>query len=188
MDKDRTVCVKRTGVTRPSSWTKHLARAERKSSWCTRLTEVICWWPLAVASITLFPARFNASIQLKTMPLSKALQIYITISSVPWKKGLTNCFLFRCLQITQFSTVHFDGTNSTPMAENFRPAQFLNEREVYWSSASILLPTAKLLLLLLMLTYILSSLCQWTLLTSFKVLAFLEGFLLLLLLLVLCTK
>ncbi|KAK2525368.1 carbonic anhydrase 4 [Columba livia] len=63
-------------------------------------------------------------------------------------------------QITQFSTVHFDGKNSTPMAENFRPAQFLNEREVYWSSASILLPTAKLLLLLLMLTYILTSLCQ----------------------------
>ncbi|NWX05074.1 CAH4 anhydrase, partial [Caloenas nicobarica] len=61
-------------------------------------------------------------------------------------------------QITQFSTVHFGGKNSTYMAENFRPAQFLNERKVYWSSASILLPTAKLLLLLLMLTYILSSL------------------------------
>ncbi|OPJ78478.1 carbonic anhydrase 4 [Patagioenas fasciata monilis] len=63
-------------------------------------------------------------------------------------------------QITQFSTVYFDGKNSTPMAENFRPVQFLNGREVYRSSASILLPTAKLLLLLLMLTYILSSLCQ----------------------------
>ncbi|NXW84871.1 CAH4 anhydrase, partial [Alopecoenas beccarii] len=61
-------------------------------------------------------------------------------------------------QITQFSTIHFDGKNSTRMAENFRPAQLLNERKVYWSSASILLPTAKLLLLLLMLTYILSSL------------------------------
>ncbi|NXE80605.1 CAH4 anhydrase, partial [Cochlearius cochlearius] len=61
-------------------------------------------------------------------------------------------------QISQFSTVHFDGKNSTSMVENFRPAQFLNERKVYWSSASILLPTAKLLMLVLALTYILSSL------------------------------
>ncbi|NWH16356.1 CAH4 anhydrase, partial [Grus americana] len=61
-------------------------------------------------------------------------------------------------QISQFSTIHFDGKNSTSMAENFRPAQFLNGRKVYWSSASILLPTAKVLMLVLMLTYILSSL------------------------------
>ncbi|XP_029884813.1 carbonic anhydrase 4 [Aquila chrysaetos chrysaetos] len=63
-------------------------------------------------------------------------------------------------QISQFSTVHFDGKNSTYMVENFRPVQFLNERKVYWSSASTLLPTAKVLMLLLMLTYILSSLFQ----------------------------
>ncbi|XP_068271896.1 carbonic anhydrase 4 [Nyctibius grandis] len=63
-------------------------------------------------------------------------------------------------QISQFSTVHFDGNNSTYMVENFRPVQFLNERKVYWSSASILLPTAKVLMLVLMLTYILSSLFQ----------------------------
>ncbi|XP_054703739.1 carbonic anhydrase 4 isoform X2 [Grus americana] len=63
-------------------------------------------------------------------------------------------------QISQFSTIHFDGKNSTSMAENFRPAQFLNGRKVYWSSASILLPTAKVLMLVLMLTYILSSLFQ----------------------------
>ncbi|NWX15020.1 CAH4 anhydrase, partial [Aegotheles bennettii] len=61
-------------------------------------------------------------------------------------------------QVTQFSTVHFDGKNSTFMVENFRPPQFLNERKVYWSGASILLPTAKVLMLVLMLTYILSSL------------------------------
>ncbi|KAF1479109.1 Carbonic anhydrase 4, partial [Pygoscelis antarcticus] len=61
-------------------------------------------------------------------------------------------------QISQFSTVHFDGKNSTYMVENFRPVQFLNERKVYWSSASIPLPTAKVLMLVLMLTYILSSL------------------------------
>ncbi|KFQ81245.1 Carbonic anhydrase 4, partial [Phoenicopterus ruber ruber] len=60
-------------------------------------------------------------------------------------------------QISQFSTVHFDGKNSTYMAENFRPVQFLNERKVYFSSASILLPTAKVFTLVLMLT-ILSSL------------------------------
>ncbi|XP_010572262.1 PREDICTED: carbonic anhydrase 4 [Haliaeetus leucocephalus] len=63
-------------------------------------------------------------------------------------------------QISQFSTVHFDGKNSSYMVENFRPVQFLNERKVYWSSASILLPTTKVLMLLLMLTYILSSLFQ----------------------------
>ncbi|NXW30470.1 CAH4 anhydrase, partial [Phaetusa simplex] len=62
------------------------------------------------------------------------------------------------LQISQFSTVRFDGDNSTHMVENFRPVQFLNERKVYWSSASTLLPTAKVLMLVLMLTYILSSL------------------------------
>ncbi|XP_075296251.1 carbonic anhydrase 4 [Opisthocomus hoazin] len=63
-------------------------------------------------------------------------------------------------QISQFSTVHFDEQNSTYMAENFRPVQLLNERKVYWSSASILLPTAKVLMLVLILTYILSSLFQ----------------------------
>ncbi|NXT78558.1 CAH4 anhydrase, partial [Zapornia atra] len=61
-------------------------------------------------------------------------------------------------QILQFSTVYFDRKNSTYMAENFRPIQFLNERKVYWSSASSLLPPAKVLTLVLMLTYILSSL------------------------------
>lgn len=30
------------------------------------------WWLLAVTSIMMFPARFNASIQVKTMPRSKA--------------------------------------------------------------------------------------------------------------------
>ncbi|XP_059685250.1 carbonic anhydrase 4 [Gavia stellata] len=63
-------------------------------------------------------------------------------------------------QISQFSMVYFDGKNLTNMVENFRPVQFLNERKVYWSSASILLPPAKVLMLVLMLTYILSSLCQ----------------------------
>uniref|UniRef100_A0A8B9CTT5 Carbonic anhydrase 4 n=1 Tax=Anser brachyrhynchus TaxID=132585 RepID=A0A8B9CTT5_9AVES len=63
-------------------------------------------------------------------------------------------------QVSQFSTVHFDGKNSTYMVENFRPAQFLNERYVYWSSASTLLPPAKVLMLVLILTYILSSLFQ----------------------------
>ncbi|NWQ97241.1 CAH4 anhydrase, partial [Burhinus bistriatus] len=61
-------------------------------------------------------------------------------------------------QISRFSAVRFEGQNSTHMAENFRPVQFLNERKVYWSSASTLLPTAKVLMLVLMLTYILSSL------------------------------
>ncbi|NXC67666.1 CAH4 anhydrase, partial [Anhinga anhinga] len=61
-------------------------------------------------------------------------------------------------QISHFSTVHFDGKNSTLMTENFRPVQFLNERKVYWSSASTLLPTAKGLMLVLILTHLLSSL------------------------------
>uniref|UniRef100_A0A8C3JJD3 Carbonic anhydrase 4 n=1 Tax=Calidris pygmaea TaxID=425635 RepID=A0A8C3JJD3_9CHAR len=64
------------------------------------------------------------------------------------------------LQISEFSKVYFDGQNSTQMIENFRPVQFLNERKVYWSSASTHLPTAKVLMLVLMLTFILSSLCQ----------------------------
>ncbi|KFO57156.1 Carbonic anhydrase 4, partial [Corvus brachyrhynchos] len=51
-------------------------------------------------------------------------------------------------QLSQFSALHFDGKNSTPMMENFRPAQPLQDRKVLWSSASIPLPTAKLLLLL----------------------------------------
>ncbi|XP_010020524.1 PREDICTED: carbonic anhydrase 4, partial [Nestor notabilis] len=63
-------------------------------------------------------------------------------------------------QISQFSALHFDGRNSTYMTENFRPVQLLNERKVYWSSASTLLPAAKVLMLVLMLTYILSSLSQ----------------------------
>ncbi|NXG43470.1 CAH4 anhydrase, partial [Psilopogon haemacephalus] len=62
-------------------------------------------------------------------------------------------------QVSQFSTLHFDGENSTLMAENFRPVQLLNERKVYWSSASsTLLPPAKIVMLLLMLVYILTSL------------------------------
>ncbi|NXI39224.1 CAH4 anhydrase, partial [Galbula dea] len=62
-------------------------------------------------------------------------------------------------QVSQFSTLFFGGKNSTPMAENFRPVQPLNERKVYCSSASssLLLP-AKLLLLVLMLPCSLSSL------------------------------
>ncbi|NXW64383.1 CAH4 anhydrase, partial [Eurystomus gularis] len=62
-------------------------------------------------------------------------------------------------QILQFSTLCFEGKNSTPMADNFRPVQFLNKRNVYWSSASsTLLPPAKAFLLVPMLTYVLSSL------------------------------
>ncbi|NXI01017.1 CAH4 anhydrase, partial [Pachycephala philippinensis] len=53
-------------------------------------------------------------------------------------------------QLSQFSALHFGGRNSTPMMENFRPAQPLQERRVLWSGASIPLPTAKLLLLLLL--------------------------------------
>ncbi|EOB05170.1 Carbonic anhydrase 4, partial [Anas platyrhynchos] len=63
-------------------------------------------------------------------------------------------------QVSQFARVHFDGKNSTYMTENFRPIQLLNERSVYWSSASTLLPPAKVLMLVLTLTYILSSLFQ----------------------------
>ncbi|NWT13845.1 CAH4 anhydrase, partial [Vireo altiloquus] len=61
-------------------------------------------------------------------------------------------------QLSQFSALHFDGTNSTLMMENFRPAQPLGDRKVLWSGASIPLPTAKLLLLLLPLPCTLSSL------------------------------
>ena len=64
------------------------------------------------------------------------------------------------LQVSHFSTVHFEGKNSTFMSENFRPAQFLNGRSVYWSSASSLLPPAKVLLLALILPYLLNSLFQ----------------------------
>ncbi|NWX54807.1 CAH15 anhydrase, partial [Promerops cafer] len=61
-------------------------------------------------------------------------------------------------QLSQFAALHFDGKNSTPMVENFRPAQPLNGRRVLWSGASTTLPTAKLLLLPLALTCTLSSL------------------------------
>ncbi|NWU20347.1 CAH4 anhydrase, partial [Dyaphorophyia castanea] len=61
-------------------------------------------------------------------------------------------------QLSQFGALHFDGKNSTPMMENFRPAQPLRGREVLWSGASVPLPTAKLLLLLLPLPCTLSSL------------------------------
>ncbi|NXB05085.1 CAH15 anhydrase, partial [Cnemophilus loriae] len=61
-------------------------------------------------------------------------------------------------QLSQFTELHFDGKNSTPMLENFRPAQPLNGRKVLWSGASIALPTAKLLLLPLALSCTLSSL------------------------------
>ncbi|NXQ31637.1 CAH15 anhydrase, partial [Alaudala cheleensis] len=63
-------------------------------------------------------------------------------------------------QLSQFEALHFGGNNSTPMTENFRPAQPLNGREVLWSGASKALPRAQLLLLLLplALTCTLSSL------------------------------
>ncbi|NXP31652.1 CAH4 anhydrase, partial [Leiothrix lutea] len=61
-------------------------------------------------------------------------------------------------QLSQFSVLHFDKNNSTPMTENFRPAQPLNGREVLWSGAGTALPTAKLLLLPLALSCTLSSL------------------------------
>ncbi|NXP18488.1 CAH4 anhydrase, partial [Scytalopus superciliaris] len=61
-------------------------------------------------------------------------------------------------QLAQFGALHFDGKNSTHMIENFRPVQPLQQRKVSWSSAGILLPTAKLLALLLALTYTLSTL------------------------------
>ncbi|XP_063258928.1 carbonic anhydrase 4 [Prinia subflava] len=63
-------------------------------------------------------------------------------------------------QLSQFAALHFDGKNSTPMTENFRPVQPLNGRRVLWSGTAIALPTAKLLLLPLALTCTLSSLCH----------------------------
>lgn len=84
------------------------------------------------------------------------------------KKDFT-IFFFWCLQVSQFSSVHFGVTNSTLMSENFRPAQFLNDRYVYWSGASSLLPPAHVLMLALILLYLLNSLFQWIILTSFKV-------------------
>ncbi|RLV97076.1 hypothetical protein DV515_00012150 [Chloebia gouldiae] len=53
------------------------------------------------------------------------------------------------LQLSQFAALHFDGKNSTPMMENFRPVQPLNGRTVLWSGVSIALPGARLLLLAL---------------------------------------
>ncbi|NWT72145.1 CAH4 anhydrase, partial [Prunella himalayana] len=61
-------------------------------------------------------------------------------------------------QLSQFTALHFDGNNSTPMMENFRPAQPLNGRRVLCSGASIALPRAQLLLLALALTCTFSSL------------------------------
>ncbi|NXL22806.1 CAH4 anhydrase, partial [Setophaga kirtlandii] len=61
-------------------------------------------------------------------------------------------------QLSQFAALHFDGKNSTPMMENFRPAQPLRGRKVLWSGTSTALPTAQLLLLGLALTCTLSSL------------------------------
>ncbi|NXB55542.1 CAH4 anhydrase, partial [Struthidea cinerea] len=61
-------------------------------------------------------------------------------------------------QLSRFSALYFGGSNSTPMMENFRPAQPLRGRKVLWSGASVPLPTAKLLLLLLPLLCTLSSL------------------------------
>ncbi|XP_054143176.1 carbonic anhydrase 4 [Melozone crissalis] len=61
-------------------------------------------------------------------------------------------------QLSQFAALHFDGRNSTPMMENFRPAQPLNGREVLWSGTSMALPRAQLLLLALALACTLSSL------------------------------
>ncbi|NWR52364.1 CAH4 anhydrase, partial [Regulus satrapa] len=61
-------------------------------------------------------------------------------------------------QLSQFAALHFEGKNSTPMMENFRPVQPLNGRKVLWSGAGMALPGAKLLLLALALTCSLSSL------------------------------
>ncbi|XP_057893567.1 carbonic anhydrase 4 [Melospiza georgiana] len=63
-------------------------------------------------------------------------------------------------QLSQFAALHFDGKNSTPMMENFRPAQPLNGREVLWSGTSMALPGAQLLLLALALACTLSSLSR----------------------------
>ncbi|XP_039576658.1 carbonic anhydrase 4 [Passer montanus] len=63
-------------------------------------------------------------------------------------------------QLSQFAELHFDGNNSTPMMENFRPVQPLNTRTVLWSGAGTALPTAQLLLLALALTCTLSSLSR----------------------------
>ncbi|KFV80156.1 Carbonic anhydrase 4, partial [Struthio camelus australis] len=62
------------------------------------------------------------------------------------------------VQVSQFSVVHFGDKNSTLMTENFRPVQPLNDRSVYWSGASPLLPPAKVLMLVPVLTCVLSSL------------------------------
>ncbi|NXC99009.1 CAH15 anhydrase, partial [Certhia familiaris] len=61
-------------------------------------------------------------------------------------------------QLSQFAALHFEGSNSTLMTENFRPVQPLNGRKVLWSGTSIILPLAKLLLLPLALACTLSSL------------------------------
>ncbi|NXO93182.1 CAH4 anhydrase, partial [Certhia brachydactyla] len=61
-------------------------------------------------------------------------------------------------QLSQFAALHFEGSNSTLMMENFRPVQPLNGRKVLWSGTSIILPLAKLLLLPLALACTLSSL------------------------------
>ncbi|XP_030143855.4 carbonic anhydrase 4 isoform X1 [Taeniopygia guttata] len=64
------------------------------------------------------------------------------------------------LQLSQFAELHFDGKNSTPMMENFRPVQPLNGREVLWSGAGVVLPTARPLLLALAMACTLSSLAH----------------------------
>ncbi|NXA35366.1 CAH4 anhydrase, partial [Eudromia elegans] len=61
-------------------------------------------------------------------------------------------------QVSQFSVLHFGDNKSTNMVENFRPVQPLNDRSIYWSGASLPRPSAQVLMLLSVLTYILSSL------------------------------
>ncbi|NWW78790.1 CAH4 anhydrase, partial [Climacteris rufus] len=61
-------------------------------------------------------------------------------------------------QLSQFAALHFEGKNSTPMRENFRPPQPLFERRVFCSGAGAALPRARLLLLLLLLPPVLGSL------------------------------
>ncbi|KAM8797267.1 carbonic anhydrase 4 [Eudromia elegans] len=63
-------------------------------------------------------------------------------------------------QVSQFSVLHFGDNKSTNMVENFRPVQPLNDRSIYWSGASLPRPSAQVLMLLSVLTYILSSLLQ----------------------------